>query len=811
MGRWSLLWVSGVVLLAACDGTQSGVADGAIPDAGMEAGPDLGRDSSSAADASTADGLITGLVQTFKLGAANTLGYGLGYDEASTPHRLYVSDQYDHVIYAYDVGKGGLTPNASANINTKALDSRFLGPRGLAFTRTRNSSVLFALTSSDADGDKSFTSRLWKIDLSGSGPTVDSLDLNQPAFQIAGAEVFGLAGSGESLLVSYDTSRLASARDQVRQGIFRLKVGGYKVGEDYWTYAKAGHAWAAGGHIPHSGRKVNQSTYPRAPAFGLAAGTVEGYSYLFGTSYHKYLYAAELATGRGLFHWWSPGAKAIYGLAFGDGHLWALDRISGADQVHKIRASGSWGAVTTGSRHVRRLRMKIKSTALSSSSSAGVTHNYALAHPSSARPNQGVDESSYKTSKSAGATVAKLSYDPAADPAARQQYYAVSFVGPAKAGEQLSSGLEVDFWSSARRQYVYPHRVDASSPPAPGYLADSKLVYGLSDKATYDLFIAAVKAAVSEEYGYPASSATNRYWIARNVMEFLLERYKYGNVSSPLAGHFGYNPANLKLALSLDTVSGNEKMSCSTSTFAMSGVLRYLGIPTRWVGTTKLRGGWDTDGDNYRTEGEGALDTSFHRWPEVWLGAGYGWQRFDPTPYSGGPGELSQYQLMTKAAQGVGWTDLVLTLGSGLHEPFFRQKDGNQRYNSVPRYTSPAQWSDSTYRHITWSNPCTLKIVGPLSSVKTKTPTVTWQAKGRWDLDPTATVSIYLQQVTAAGGGGWTTKGSLQLLASGIPYGTGSRQVSLSSVQTGLSYRFEIRKDGDAYTGSRGSVFSYSP
>ncbi len=765
------------------------------------------------ADASTAPptGAITGVVKTFTLGASHTLGYGLAYDAHVTPHRLYAADFSDNKIYAYDVSADALKPNPAADIDTKSLGAAFTGPRGLATARVNGARVLFALTSADPDGDKSFSSRLWKVTLGPGKPTADSLDLAPSAFGVEGAEVFGLAyrAADGVLHISYDTSKLASATQQVRRGILRLRVGPKKSGGDHWADARAGAATAVAGHIPHSGRKTSGSKYLRAPAFGLALGPVEGRDHLFGTSYNKYLYAADVGTGRGLFHWWSPGNRYAYGLAFGAGHLWVLDRVSGPDRVHKVRVAGDWGGVSTGQRHVRRLTFQMKSTAFASSAKPTVTHNFGLVHPAARRPAQGVDEASIKQTLSPGAKVTRTSYDPAGDKAARQEVLSVTYSGSAKAGDTRTSRVEMDFWSSDRRHHVYPHRASTAGAVAKSYLADHKLIYGMHDTATYDKAVAAVKAAITAEYGAGAAASTNPYWVARDIMEVLLERYDYGNVSKSIKGHYSYNPANKKLDLWLDGVPGNEKMSCSTSTFAMSGMLRYQGIPTRWVGTTKLRSGWDKDDDGFRGEGEGALDTSFHRWPEVWLGPLYGWQRFDPTPPSDGPRELSQYELMAKAAQGVRWTDLVLTVGAGYHEPFFRQKDNNQRYNMAPRYTAPMDWIDSTYRHITWSNPCTIKVTGPAGgTVSAASPSVTWQVSGRWDLDPKATLTLSLQEVTSSG----KATGSAVTLASGVPFGVKSKQVSLSGKATkGKTYRVELRKDGDSYTGAAGAAFTYAP
>jgi hypothetical protein len=444
--RWFLFTVA--LALSCSDGEGAVDSGGPGRDLALDSQP--ARDSLPAPDsAHTPDagvpptGAITGLVKTYTLGASHTLGYGLAYDADSTPHRLYAADFYDNKIYAYEVGEAALKPLPSADIDTSKLDIVFIDPRGLAYAREGSARVLWAVTS--AHTTSGYKSTLWKITLGAGGPPVEEYDLSHSYYGLQGQEVFGLAHMDGTLLLSYDTSRLASAADKVRRGILRLKVGAAGV--------------HPAGHMPHSGRATSGSTYLRAPAFGLAVGRLGGHDYLFGTSYNKYLYAAAPDTGRGLFVWGSPGNRAIYGLAFGGGHLWALDRVSGVDRVHKVRVAGDWGTATQGARRVRRLSMRIKSTAFATKPTPGVTHNFALPHPTSRRPNQHLDEKGMKQTLSKGGKVSRLSYDPAGDTSARQEYLSVTYASQHKAGDQLSSRVELDFWTADRRHYVYPHLV----------------------------------------------------------------------------------------------------------------------------------------------------------------------------------------------------------------------------------------------------------------------------------------------------------------------------------------------------------------
>lgn len=749
----------------------------------------------------------TTAVKSYTLSPGNDTPYGLAYDDSLKPPRLYVSDYQHNTIQIYRVGSGQLA-NVGTVINTDQLATDFKGPRGLAFGSVDRTRFLYALTSNDVDGDGAFANRLWRIDVA--NLATDSIDLNAPAFEIDGREVFGLAYRSGRVYVSYDTSGIADPVQAVRRGILKLRVAD---GSNYWwNLTKAGNSRSAEAHLPHSGRAVS-SGYGRAPAFGLAAASVDGSGYLWGTSYHRLLYTAELATGRGLFSWDSPGSKEIYGLAFGGGYLWAVDRSSSAPQIHQIKMTNDWAMPKVGSKRVRHLKMKLASKAVDTVPTARVSHNFAEMPPNNRRRNQGFDKKSVSISTTGKAALSKRTYDPAGDSSARQSYHNISYARYAKNGTTLSSNVELDVWSRPYRHLVYPHLVNTLNSPSAAYTYDDDLVYQMSNNSAYATFWNEVKASVQTEYGTTAAKNTSAYWRARNVMEYIKEHYQYGNVSNTSSGHYYYHPAADKLMLPFDSASGNEKMSCSSSAFALVGMMRYLGIPARWVGTTKSRGGWDSDGNGYSTAGESATDTSFHRWAEVWMGNVYGWQRFDPTPSSDGPREFSQFELMQKAAIGVSWKDLVLTIGSGYHAPFFRDDWQVQAYNAAPRYRSPSSWTNTTARSITWSNACFVDLTSPMTSaLHSAATTVKWSASGRWDLDPDAKLSIYLQRMTPQSGGtGYTESGSASLLASRLRPTAGAQLVSLASAASGNYYRFEIVKEGDSRTGTTGPVFYYQP
>lgn len=741
---------------------------------------------------------ITSVLGTFPLDPKNRRPHGLAYNAHTTPHRLYVSDTRANSVFVYEASTAGLRHLAEESFSTSALAEDFLAPRGLALARSGGRDLLYALTSAETGESRTFRSRLWRVDLA--ARTTTSLGLDHPALGIQGKEVFGLAWIAGRVMISYDTSQIPDSGRQVQLGILRLRVGG-----DWWARASAGDAQAAEAHLPNSGRKRRKRPYLRAPAMGLAAGKLAGHSYLWGTSLGAYLYTADLVTGRGLFHWSSPGSGRARGLALGGGALWVVGRDGGGRRVFAVKVAGDPGQALTGKPRFRRLKMVRASTARAESGSAGVAHNFALPPSAPTRPGQGSASGSFQVSATAAASARVEQYDPAGDTSSRQRYLSVSHTGPVRAGQQVSASLDLDIWSADRRHFVYPPLVDTAAPPAAGYADDDPAIYRMSDGPAYEAFQDAVRQATASEYGPAAARSMSPYWRARNALEFIRERYRYGNVADSSSGHHGYNPASFKLRLPLDATRDNEKMSCSSSSFALVGVLRRLGIPARWVGTTKRRRSWDKDGDGLHTAGEEAVDTVFHRWAEVWMGSVYGWQRFDPTPRRDGARQQSQFELMGRSASGVRWTDYVLSVGSGQHLPFMSRRDRNQGYNTGARYQSPRGWSDTVSRRIVWTNPCGLKVTG--QEVLPGAATITWEATGPWRLHPGAAISILLRPVKQEGGR-WVPAGKPTTLESGVSYQAGAQKLMLLGAAPGKRYRLELRKEGDPETGADGPVFT---
>jgi len=106
--------------------------------------------------------------------------------------------------------------------------------------------------------------------------------------------------------------------------------------------------------------------------------------------------------------------------------------------------------------------------------------------------------------------------------------------------------------------------------------------------------------AVAQE---AAAGATNPYWIARNIHDYVANRLSY-----VMDGRWD----------DAETVYLQQHGSCSEYTILYIALCRENGLPARYVGGTRQR-----DEGTY-------VDTVFHRWAEVYL-PGYGWVPVDVT------------------------------------------------------------------------------------------------------------------------------------------------------------------------------------
>lgn len=687
--------------------------------------------------------------------------YGLDHPGADRAARVFV--------YARRLG-----PERLERVERRTAPADFTAPavlpveaRGLAFAREHGRRVLYfaAWRAGDATG----FARLWRwdLDLDRTG----HVDLRQAAFDLGGGEVTGVAYADGHADVAFDAGAYADATLRVRRGVLRLRVGSTgEGGGAAWIALQTGAVTAASGLV--AGAATGGQATPRAleatartavvggprtvsaaagrpglvasgplssvwgagavrhlpgsgsgKSMGLVRAALGGAGYLFGTASGDRVVCADAASGRALFAFpvprHLPRDRDAWGLAFDGTDLWTTERISGADYVHRVDVARDPTAPDLGARRVRRLRMSITTTPSSGGLDLGwVRHNYSHPYADHQTINQGLDPCSRVVRDLTGRGEEVLtSSDPAGDPAARQWFSRVVYDEvPSLAA---TSTFEVDVWTRRGRHLVYPHLAsrDAAALAGTDYLADDDVLFNLSDRATYEAFVARVARWVEATWGVPAD-LTNPYWAARNVLEYIQEHYHYPHdeigrfaTEDPARGHFNANPANLKLALSAGPYDQDEIIACSGTSVMVAGVMRHLGIPARWVGTSQQKNDWDQDGDGLLGAHEEAVGNNGHRYTEVWLGPAWGWQRFDATPYmpaedayDAPPAALAQTRFMDRAACGVEENRLVLNVGSGKVAAMFRIHEGggpidrdagDQRYNLQGRFERPELWNGS--------------------------------------------------------------------------------------------------------------------
>ncbi len=695
----------------------------------------------------------------YALDEANARPWGIAWGD----ERLWVCDSRALRIFAYRLRSGRLRVDQRRSVDLGALPG-LEAPSGLAWRDGR-----LYLLSAEGGG------KLWELDPDG---PPRNLDLAGERFGLDGCELLDLAADPGALWLSYDTSALEGDA-QVRRGLLRITPGasGDPFADD-----------AALATFPASGRALRNG---RAKTFGIASGRVDGHPYLWGTSHHKYLYLADGRTGRGVYAWRT--AAETWGLVCHDDALWAVEREAEGAFVRVLDLRAPLPPVAPGVRTVRSVRLELVSEARSAVEAPAVLHHHALP---AWRAGQGYDSAGLRVTSLPPVAPTRVEYAPAGDPGFTQSLMRFPFDTPVARGDTLVSTVEADVWTGRTRDFVYPHHCTTGGGD-PNYLEDAR-IYGLDDDEPFARFLDAALDAAVEEYG-PAARDPHPYWLARTLVEFIQERYSYGNVRDRERGHYSFNPADAKLRLLLDDEPDNDQMTCSSSSFALIALARRAGIPARWVGTSIQRGGWDADGDGLFGPGESSEDEAFHRWAELWLGPQVGWQRFDPTPRDEA-GEQSQFRLMGRCAQGVGSRDLVLTLGSGDEECFAHQRDGNQRYNLVGRYGAPRSWRTRT--RLVWSNACFLTVAVADGEVR-------WEATGRWDLDPQATLQVDLVPLRADGDG-WTRENRRLRLASGLPVDAGSHAIDPDRIPEGV-YRVRVEKVGDRQTGGESEVLRIGP
>jgi hypothetical protein len=755
--------------------------------------------------------------RVYPLAPENREVRGLAFDEASPlAPRLFVLDAGGKVfIY-------GVPPEASTAAGALKLlgsvplplrpDGRPLpGPRGLAYAREKGRDVFYVLNWTKTSGEAE--SELWRFGPAAGSPT--AIDLSLYPYKVGDREVVGLAHDSGHFLVSFDAGGYKDANLRVQRGIIRLAWN--PAAEEVLDFVK---------HLPDAGT---------APSYGLAFMTLDGARYVWGTVGREHLYCAEAETGRGLFHFDRPGAPdgrpEASGLAFGANALWVPEGSPGPDLVHRVNVTKNLDAAVEGPRILRHLQMTIATEPEGAAASAGrVFHNYSRPYAYAQLGNQGTwpeSESVADTSSAPNATAKKVVRDPAGDASSRQTLAVVEYgEGPAR---PYASRYEIDLWTNPSRSYVYPHRVDRDKRALKGtdYLADDPVLYDLSDKKTYDEFLARVRDHISKKYGLPAD-LQHPYWAARNILEYIQDNYYYPSRPKRVPAavdygrrHYDANPGNLKIELSGRPYDRTQIIACSGTSVMVAGALRYLGIEARWLGTGTAQGPsvWDQNGNGFLDPAETAPVTNGHRYDQVWLGSHYGWVCFDATPtlpddldFDPAPPLQSQWRYMNRAAAGhLKDQRIVFNVGSGLIPELYRDFEydeelnvdnncgGDQRYNLQGKFDKPELWKLARHS-ISVRNVCFLKDVA--ATVAGPTMTVSWGLEGAWARDPEARLEVVLQQEDPASR---KFRDAAVLRESVLP-AAGKVEVD-AAAYSGRSFRVKIRKVGDSETGALSSVF----
>jgi hypothetical protein len=780
--------------------------------------------------------------KVYALAPENQEVRGLALDDVSpAAPRLFVLDRSGK-IFAYQLpqdpkaGDDTLKLLRTYPLPREPKQRRLASPRSLAFARENGRDVVYFLNwelwEKSYDDDEVKTkgrSHLWRLDLDDG--TAASANLSLYPLRIGDRELTAVACDRGEILVAYDASGYADSDLRARRGIVRLKWGNPLHEKPVFLQ-----------FLPDSGT---------AAAHGLAAMTLDDAHYLWATVGNRQIYCAEAAAGRGLFFFDRPGTVPIFapakmglspsmqahegrpawGLCYGRRALWVPEHRPGADCVHRVNVTENLDAPAVGPKILRHLVMTIHSKPEVRSDHAGrVYHNYSRPYDTAAVPSQGIwprTERIADLSKQGRGAVKRYSVDPAGDASIRQFMQGVEY--PDGPSQVHASQYEIDLWTRPCHKFVYPHRVNRNTRALKGtnYLADDPELFNLSDRQTYEAFFQRVKAHIQEKYGVPADME-NPYWATRNALEYIQDNYYYPNraKAKPAAvdyarKHYDANPGNMKIALSGRKYDKSQIIACSGTSVMLSGAMRYLGFPARWVGTGTQRPpeAWDANGNGLLDPDETAPCTNGHRFTQVWLGEHYGWMSFDGTPskpdlndYDPPPPLQTQWRYMSRiAASHPHNRTIVFNLGSALFRPLYRDFlydeklavdnncGGDQRYNLQGRFDKPELWKESS-DHIAVKNLCWIDKIA-LSGPKNRT-VVTWRLQGPWNLDPEATLSVVLQEIDPA----TDTAEDVATLAESIPCRQRTATVDLSPYAA-KHLRLILRKDGDSETGGESQAF----
>ena len=721
----------------------------------------------------------------FLLGTDNIDARAVAYAEVPDDGaRLFVLD-HKQVIYAYRVPPAEQAAGSLKLVNTYSLDGveglkDLNDPRGLAVEMKQGAPVFYFLDWLPRGNRQSL---LIRFDVA--THAAKSIDLTRHVFRIGDREPADVAlCGGNRLLVCFDASGYDNPDVRVQRGLVEIQ---WRDGLNYNPQQVR--------HLPDAGTESSEA---------LTWMDLEDAHYVWATVGEDLIYCADAATGRGLFYFGRPAPGT--GLAYGGGWLWAAAGVKGPDRIYRINVTRNPDAYYEGPHVLRRLVMRIKTTPADKTADAGaVYHNYSRPAGYELLHRQGVwpeTELLVDESHAANASLETTTMDPAGDVASRQILRSVVYAdAPSRA---YASRYEIDMWTSPYRKFVYPHRVNRDMQDLTGtdYLSDDPELYNLSDQTTYAQFIQRVRTHIQSKYGV-AADMDNPYWAARNVVEYIQDNYYYPNREKRRPAtvdydrhHYDANPANLKIELSDREYDQTQIIACSGTSVMVTGAMRFLKIPARWLGTgTPVDAtDWDKNGNTLLDGDERADCTNGHRYTQVWLGSHYGWICFDATPskpawndYDAPPPLQSQWRFMVRAAGGHRKENrIVFNVASELIPQLYRdyQYDnrlaidnncgGDQRYNLQGRFEKPKHWNLPSHK-IQVMNPCAVQVQDVVGS--RQQATVNWRLTGPWQRIPDATVSIVLQQIDGSSGRGR----NVAVLAQQIPATDGKATVTIAN------------------------------
>ncbi|MBN1911052.1 MAG: transglutaminase domain-containing protein [Pirellulales bacterium] len=761
--------------------------------------------------------------------------------------------------------------------------------RGLAFAEQSGRRVLYTLESQsngskDADGKANFTSRLWRIDCTDPDKArVQTVDLNQDTFDLRGAQVFDVACDrrGRIFITFDDSKRPASLTEQRARGILRFQAQGEPNKKI----------------LPANGKTPDHHN------LGITVIEVDGHEYLvcsieeLTNNLDQEIYAAEPEAGRGLFKFPAPplisNLNTERRLAYGAGVLWVAQQREGPDRVQRVNIKDNPFAPIVGYKRPRRIRVTMTSTAVcpEGQNRGAIDHNFGHPLSTDILPSQGgfFDEDAFqmKVTVPKGAPAQSgekrlLTHMPLKDPSSLSRLTSAHYPAGTKNHGTYKTVYEAAFWTREYRHCVYPHLTSNSL----GILKDTDFRLGHMKKGDpaipdslprfhwthqeriFEDFIARVKAYTREKHGVDAN-LNDTYWAARNVSEYIRDNYNYpappaseggsgdsrGNFVDYDNFHVANGPAVYKMIMTdprFKIELHNRRSGCMAAGGVFLAVMRYMGYPARWIGTSlqeetspdkpHANGIFYDLNEDGMFNGDDTMDMVHgHYTNEVYLGPDYGWQRFDATPKKpddrDGDGldyddfgyihsRDRQYELMKrKITSGHDPKAVASSLGVGYNEYLFNHSrprtpdcattsvfhkatgvytsacKGGQCYDFLMDIELPGRVRG---RHAYCWLPClTFDVTVNDGRPVIGENTVTFKPRGPWaQFEPGARVGIVLRKVERG-----TIKS--RVLKTDIPWNKGSESVWIPRATRGKSIHLQVRKIGpEEFIGGASPEFS---